>query len=799
MSESPAFGIEPWCIREAGLNLDRLPQSESIMALSNGHIGLRGNLDEGEPHGIPGTYLNSFYELRPLPYAEAGYGYPESGQTVVNVANGKIIRLLVDDSPFDVRYGTLHSHQRLLNLRTGVLERTADWTSPAGRRVRVRSRRIVSFTHRAIAAVEYEVEAVEDTRVIVQSELVANEVQPAMSADPRVAAMLDHPLGAVEHTVDEHGAMLVHRTRASGLLVAAGMDHVVEGPGRVEVTVDCQPDWSRANITCVMRAGERLRVIKFVGYGWSSIRTLPSLRDQVSAALIGARYTGFDGLLEEQSRYLDDFWDAADVEVDGDPALQQAVRFGLFHVLQCGARAERRLIPAKGLTGPGYDGHTFWDTEGFVLPVLTYTKPSAAADALRWRHSTLDLARERATALGLRGAAFPWRTIRGHECSGYWPAGTAAFHVNADIADAVVRYRTVTGDDTLDVDCGVELLVETARLWESLGHHDIRDRWHVHGVTGPDEYSAVSHDNVFTNLMAARNLSAAADAVERHPELGERFGVTGSEVRAWRTAAGAVHLPYDADLGVHAQSEGFTQFREWDFEASRGRYPLLLTAPYFDLYRRQVIKQADLVLAMHWCGDAFTPAQKARNVDYYERRTVRDSSLSACTQAVLTAEVGHLELAHDYAFEAAMVDLRDIHHNTGDGLHMASLAGSWIALVSGFGGLRDHGGRLSFDPALPTGISRLCFSIRWCTCRLRVTVRPDQVTYELRDGAGTTLSLQHAGADLEVSTGRPVTVPLHPRVALMPCPDQPPGRRPTRIPGTSPGATVGPGRPLLHW
>src|SRR5204863_5763748 len=157
--------------------------------------------------------------------------------------------------------------------------------------------------------------------------------------------------------------------------------------------------------------------------------------------------------------------------------------------LQSGARAEQRAIPAKGLTGPGYDGHTFWDAERFVLQVLTYTAPQAAADALRWRHSTLDLARERATQLGLKGAAFPWRTIRGQECSGYWPAGTAAFHINADIADAVVRYRNVTGDDTLEVEAGLELLVETARLWISLGHHDTHGRWHVDGVTGPDEYS----------------------------------------------------------------------------------------------------------------------------------------------------------------------------------------------------------------------------------------------------------------------------------------------------------------------
>ena len=590
MIDQSSFPVEPWSVRETSLDLGILAQSESIFALSNGHIGLRGNLDEGEPYGIPGTYLNSFYEERPLPYAEAGYGYPEEGQTVVDVTNGKLVRLLVDDEPFDVRYGQLSAHERLLDLRAGTLQRSAQWTSPAGSRVQVCSTRLVSFSHRAVAALCYEVEAVDrEVRLIVQSELVANEAQPTLSGDPRVAAVLVHPLVAVERDIERHGALLVHRTRSSGLLVAAGMEHVIEGPGRVEEETDGRDDWARTTVTCVLQPGQRLRLVKFLAYGWSATRSAPSLRDQVAAALTGARYSGWDGLLRTQRDYLDEFWDAADVEVDGDPVVQQAVRFGLFHVLQSGARAERRAIPAKGLTGPGYDGHCFWDSEGWVLPVLTFTVPDAAADALRWRHSILDQARLRARTLGLDGATFPWRTIRGQECSAYWPAGTAAFHINADIAYAVERYRIVTGDDSLEREVGLELLTETARLWRSLGHHDAHGAWHIDGVTGPDEYSAVADDNVFTNLMAARNLRAAADACARHPQLASQLGVTNEETAAWRDAALAVHVPYDEELRVHPQSNGFTRHAEWDFEASVGHYPLLLSAPYVQLYRKQVV------------------------------------------------------------------------------------------------------------------------------------------------------------------------------------------------------------------
>jgi trehalose/maltose hydrolase-like predicted phosphorylase len=780
IKDGGTFPVEPWHVRETELDLDRLDEAESLFALSNGHIGLRGNLDEGEPHGLPGTYLNSFYEVRPLPYAEAGFGYPEGGQTIVDVTNGKLFRLLVDDEPFDVRYGEVLEHERVLDMRAGTLTRTTHWRSPSGKQVRVVSTRLVSLVQRSVAAIEYTVEAIDEfARVTVQSELVANEDQPETSRDPRVSAVLNNPLVAVHHENTDSGALLVHRTRVSELMMAAAMDHDVEVPGRVEVHTEAREDVARTTVICGLRAGQKVRIIKYLAYGWSSLRSRPALKDQAAAAVSGARYTGWEGLLQAQRKYLDEFWDSADVEVEGDPDSQQAVRFGLFHVLQASARAERRAIAGKGLTGTGYDGHAFWDTEGYVLPLLTYTAPHAAADALRWRASTLDMARDRASQLDLTGAAFPWRTIRGQECSAYWPAGTAAWHVNADIAMAFERYRIVTGDEALEADCGLAVLVETARLWVCLGHHDRHGVWHLDGVTGPDEYTAVVRDNVFTNLMAAHNLRTAAEACLRHPDGADELGVTTAEMADWRDAADDAYIPFDEELGVHPQCAGFTTLREWDFSASPS-YPLLLHEPYVRLYPSQVIKQADLVLAMHWRSHCFTPEQKAHNVDYYERRTTRDSSLSACTQAVMCADVGHLELAHDYTHEAALIDLRDLHHNTRDGLHMASLAGAWTALVAGFGGLRDDDGELSLDPQLPRGISRLRFRLRWKDFRLTVDVNHENVTYTVRDGPHAALTIRHAGEELELSTHDATTVALRKRKPLLPEPKQPPGREPLR-------------------
>jgi alpha,alpha-trehalose phosphorylase len=780
VSAEDVFDVEPWAVPERELHLDVLPVTESVFALSNGHIGLRGNLDEGEPWGLPGTYLNAFYEVRPLPYAEGGYGYPEDGQAIVNVTNGKLIRLLVDDEPFDVRYGTLRRHERVLDLRDGVLRREVEWLSPAGQAVRVSSTRLVSFVQRSVAAILYEVEPLEaPARIVVQSELVANEEEPEHSDDPRAAAALAAPLIGEHSSHRGLRATLVHRARASGLRMAAAMDHVVEGPDRTTTSVESEADLARVTMTTELQPGERLRLVKFLAYGWSSQRSLPAVRDQVEAALASARRTGWEGLERGQREYLDDVWERADVELEGDEPLQQAVRFALFHVLQAGARAEQRGIPAKGLTGRGYDGHSFWDMEMYVLPVLTYVAPEAARDALEWRHMTMDLAQERARQLYLDGVAFPWRTIRGHECSGYWPAGTAAFHVTAGVADAVRRYLAATGDDEFESGPGLELLVATARLWRSLGHHDTEGGFRIDGVTGPDEYTALVDNNVYTNLMAARNLRTAAEVARRHPDRCDELGVDEEELTRWGEAANAMVIPFDQELGVTAQSEGFTRYRLWDFERTApDEYPLLLNFPYYLLYSTQVVKQADLVLALYTCGDSFDAEQKARDFDYYERITVRDSSLSAAMQAVVAAEVGHLDLAYDYLAETAFIDLHDLAHNTRDGVHLASLAGSWHVAVAGFGGMRDHGHQLSFAPRLPSRVSRLAFGVVYRGRRLRVDVQPDGASYELLEGDA--LEVLHHGEPLTVVQGeaqRRSVPPVPARTSAV----QPPGRAPAVV------------------
>ncbi|MEZ0492942.1 glycoside hydrolase family 65 protein [Kineococcus sp. TBRC 1896] len=759
-----------WAVREGPLDPERLAQVESLFTLSNGRCGVRGSLEEGDPHGTPGTYLSGAFELWPLTYPEYSYGYPTVQERLVPVLDPTRVELLVAGEPLDVRTGELTEHERVLDLRSGTLHRHLRWTSPAGHRVVVGSQRLVPLERPGLVALEYTVRA--------DGAPVDVEVRSAVLASEHLhEAVADTGSGA-EH----HGGRLRQRTDGSGLAVAAHVEHDVLAPATADVRSHALPDRVVTTVRTRLEAGELLRLRKVVSLGWAPQFERDDLGTRLAGLLADGVRTGWEGLVREQRAVLDDFWAHADVEVDGDDDLQQAARFALFHVFQAAAQGTDRGIPAKGLTGTGYDGHTFWDTEVFVLPVLNHVWPQAAAEALRWRHHMLPAARERARELGLAGASFPWRTITGRESSGYWPAGTAAVHLGADVADAAVRHLHATGDEELAREALVDLVVETARTWVVLGREDSDGRFHVDGVTGPDEYSALVDDNAYTNLMAQANLRSAVELTKRFPAQAEALGVDDAELAEFTRLADAVHLPRDPATGVPAQDGGARQRKRWDFAGTRpDQYPLADSFPYFSLYRRQVVKQADLVLALYLRPEAFTWEEKRDAFEHAEGVTVRDSSLSAAVQAVVAAEVGHLGLAAEYVHEAAFVDLHDLRGKTADGLHIASLAGAWLALVAGYGGMRDGGGELSFAPRLPDGLSGLRFRTRHRGSCLEVRVHGDRADYRLLDGGP--VHLRHHGREFTIARDEPVTLPvpsLDPEVVARPRPEQPAHRGPRR-------------------
>ncbi|WP_448070637.1 glycoside hydrolase family 65 protein [Georgenia yuyongxinii] len=771
---APVFDVDPWAVREPGVGLGTLPVAESVFSLSNGFLGVRGTLDEGDPCAVRGTFLAGVHETHPLAYPEGGYGHPEEGQAMVAVADGTPVRLLVDGVPLDVRDVRPEVHERTLDLRAGTLDRRVRWTALSGTTLEVRTRRLVSLAERAVGAIRYEVRAVDGAaHVVLRSTLAAGATPPAVEGDdPRVADALSHAFEPLVHLGTPTGGLLAQRTRRSGISVAAAVDHEVEGAAAV--STDVEEDYVVTTVTADLAAGETLVLVKVLGYAWERDVRRDTLVDRAWAATRSARDLGWDGLLAAQRRVLDELWAVADVQVDGDPELQQALRFNVFQLYCAAACISGAPVGAKGLTGAGYSGHTFWDVEGFVVPALTLLRPDAAARLLRWRAATLDAARDRAKVLDLQGAAFAWRTIDGREASAYWPASTAAMHLNADISRAFWLYVKVTGEP-LTAHGGFEVLVETARLWMSMGHQDAAGGWHLLGMTGPDEYTGVVDDNVFTNLMARRNLLRAADACETAEDSAKAMGVDHAEMARWRAAAAAVHVPWDAGLRVHPANHNFTTYREWRFADKLDAYPVQEHQHYAKFYRRQVVKQADLVQALWWCRDDFTTEEVARDLEYYEARTVRYSSLSAAVQAVVCAQAQHPDLALRYLRESALVDLRDLQQNAAQGLHLASVGGTWLALVAGLGGLREDHDALELAPLLPARLTRTRYHATWRGSLLRVETT--------RDGTAITV-LRGEPVDAVVD-GEPVRVtaaglrvPLREPAPLLAEPVQPAGREP---------------------
>jgi alpha,alpha-trehalose phosphorylase len=511
-------------------------------------------------------------------------------------------------------------------------------------------------------------------------------------------------------------------------------------------------------------------MVKFLAYHHENAEPCPELCFRVDETLDRATAQGIKRVLAGQRAFLDDFWSRSDVITEGAPLLQQAVRFNLFQLLQASARSEGYGIPAKGLTGRGYEGHYFWDTEIYVLPFLSYTAPQVAKNLLRHRYAMLDKARERARQVNQSGALFPWRTINGEEASAYYAAGTAQYHIDADVAYALVQYVDATGDTDFLAQQGTEILVETARLWTSLGFFSEQkdDRFVINGVTGPDEYSALVDNNAFTNLMAQENMRQAVRAVrwlrETNPEgyarLVEHTGLAETELEVWEQAADRMYLPYDQERHLYLQDDGFLDLERWDFENTPpDHYPLLLHYHPLVLYRHQVIKQADVVLATFLLGDLFTEEAKRSILDYYDPLTTSDSSLSECIQCIMAAEVAeNLRAAEEYFVDAVGIDLADAAGNVRDGIHIASAGGSWMALVFGFGGMRHRKGGLSFRPRMPERINRISFKIRVEDSILSVSISEREATYRLE--SGTELTFLHDGESLHLKAGEPISRPL---------------------------------------
>lgn len=763
---------DPWLLTRHSTDPSSFAQDESLFALANGTLGVRGNLEESDS-ASQATLLSAVWERTPIEYHERFPGFASHTDTRIPVADAARIHLRLGDTPVRLDQGEWLYFERALDLRTGCYRRRLCWRSPEGATLEIEAERIVSLEDAGLLAIHYRVRSLDYAGPITLESSISTAREAAgQGVDPRIGSRIDGGLSTYDARAEEDLAWVGQQTTHSGIRLVCAQQHRHAGELQFRYA-NLAPHGVTQAYEGILAPGETVTLDKYVTYAFTD----PFAEDQADNLLARAQASldtaialGYPALLARQAQLLSTLWAQADLAIDDDPATEQALRFNLFHVFQSSSRDSHGTTAAKGLTGEGYEGHYFWDAEVFMLPVLATLAPELVRAMLTYRHRTLDNARRHARELNHpRGALYAWRTISGDECSSYFPSGSAQYHINAAVAWAIRLYVDASGDDTFLLAYGAEMVFETARIWLEIGHFSARHggAFCIHEVTGPDEYSALVDNNHYTNRLAQRHLHDAAAIADwmaltypvEYAALTARIELCADEAAQWRRAAQAMYLPIDAMLDIFPQDDGFLDKPRLpaDLATTSSRHPLLLRLHPLTIYRHQVCKQADTLLALMLAGEQVDVAAKRRNFDYYEGITVHDSTLSASTFAVLAAEVGYADKAHRYFLDTLRVDLDDLHGNAAHGLHMAAMAGSWLALSWGFGGLRVYGGLLALAPKLPVAWKGYRFGLRWRDAHLRVEVDGDGVQYTLTDGS--VLTFLHDGLPQRLHAGKPLRLP----------------------------------------
>ncbi|MDR2749798.1 MAG: family 65 glycosyl hydrolase [Clostridiales bacterium] len=747
-----------------GFNPDNraLMTQETIFHNANGLIGIRSCFEEGYPEGmasIRGTYINGVYGVSEMKQAEKLYGFAEEKETIVNVADVQSIEAWVGGERFTLFEGSVLNLSRVLDMEAGITARKAHWRSPEGKEVKAAVTRMASFERPEVFLLEYALEAVNFAGPIrIVSKHIGDVVNYSNPDDPRVASEsvkhlspgLPELLGGASYV-----KTLIPR---SGISFCSGVKNVFSKPG--DETIEVSGTSAVHSFSCELSEGETVVLRKYCVF--TDDRRHEDIEKSAIAILSEAVSAGAEALLLEQRAYLDSFWDRSMLKIEGDDSLSSSICFNLYQLMASAGRDQISSIAAKGLSGEGYEGHYFWDAEMYIQPFFILTNPEIAKSLISYRYSCLGKARENARIMGHKsGALYPWRTITGSECSGYYPSGSAQYHINGDIAYAVTSYYLATKDLETLANMGAEILYETARLWLDAGTWN-GSRFELHDMTGPDEYTCIVNNNYYTNLAAKHNLLWAEKAHKLLKEAGmgfaaEKIGLGDSEVQDFKTAGLAMYLPYDEKLGINPQDDSFLTKKVWDFEGTpKDHYPLLLHYHPLHLYRHQVSKQADTVLAHFIFQDAQSLDVIRRSFDYYEKITTHDSSLSSCIFSIVASTLGLRDKAFKYFGKSAYYDLFDTAGNTQDGIHTANMGGVYMAAVYGFAGFRLKEDGVHFAPYLPEGWTRYSFKIQHEGCRISVVVEKDASVFT---ALGKSKNIKVNGAECALEAGKPVSIP----------------------------------------
>ncbi|MFD2130679.1 glycoside hydrolase family 65 protein [Pseudogracilibacillus auburnensis] len=736
-----------WTIQSYSTDVEKLLLEESLFFTGNGYIGVRGNLEENNlhpPNTIRGAYVNGFYDDVPISYGEKMYAFPETQQKSLNITDTQTMEIWLGEGEwrekFSLQEGKVISYVRSLYVDKGYTERNIQWQSLSGHEIIINIKRLASFTTKNLFVQCMTLKPISgDIPIQVVSKLDGNVHNFIDPTDPRVGHDGEKRLAItrMEHVDDANYIEL--QTSKSNLSVATLTDLSVDNS---DVSYEYSKDDTSFTTTATFLLTETTKIEKRTFFA-DSIRydhlanTLVNLKSELAS-------TSFEKIKNEQQTYLLDFWSRADICIKGDRKLQKAIRFNLFHILQSTGQDGISNIAAKGLSGEGYEGHYFWDTEIYLLPIFIMTDPDVAKKLLLYRYSILSHAKERAIEMGHKqGALFPWRTISGTECSSFFPAGTAQYHISADIAHSYIQYYLATNDLKFMKRAGAEVLIETARLWIDAGHY-YDNSFRIDAVTGPDEYTCIVNNNYYTNVMAKQNLQWAVKVchlLQKSDEtfweaFKERLTITEKELISFKCAAESMYLPIDKDLYINPQDDTFLQKKKWDFtNVPKEHYPLLLHYHPLTIYRYQVCKQADTVLAHLLIEEEQSEKVMKNSFHYYEKITSHDSSLSSCVFSMMAARIGCLEKAYNYFIQSASLDLDNTQGNTKDGLHMANMGGTWMGIVVGFAGMRLKESGLHFRPQLPKQWEEYSFHLQYQNRILRFTVSKADFHIELLKGS----------------------------------------------------------------
>lgn len=730
--------VDPWSILEESFDPANHEISESIFSIGNGYMGQRANFEEQySGPSLQGSYMAGVYYPDKTRVGWWKNGYPEYFAKVLNSTNWIGINVFVDGVALDLAECQVKDFVRELNMKEGYLYRRFTAVMKDGKELAVEALRFVSIVRHEIGAIRYAVTPLNFNGELRFAPYLDGDV---MNKDSNYEEKF---WLEVEKSAGTDVSYLTVKTKKLDFHVTSVMAFDVEQGGkRLELTPAFheQEKFVSAEVAVAAVSGETVTLYKYVANVTSRDHGLGELVKAGKAALHSAKEAGFDALKREQAEAWAKKWEMSDIIIEGDVAAQQAIRFNIFQLNQTYSGEDDRLnIGPKGFTGEKYGGSTYWDTEAYCLPFYLSTAESdIARNLLIYRYKHLEKAKENARKLGFtKGALYPMVTMNGEECHNEWEITFEEIHRNGAIAYAIYNYVNYTGDKAYLGEYGLEVLVEISRFWEErVNFSQAKGKYVMLGVTGPNEYENNVNNNWYTNRIAAWTLEYTLEVLAElkvqdaahYAALVEKLGLQESETKQWQHIIDNMYYPYDEERGVFLQQDGFLDKELMPVkELDPKQLPLNQNWSWDRILRSCFIKQADVLQGLYFLSDRYDLDTKKRNFDFYEPMTVHESSLSPCVHAILACELGYQEKAYEMYLRTARLDLDNYNNDTEDGCHITSMAGTWMAIVQGFGGLRVREGELVLRPFIPSHWTSFSFKVMFRGARLKVNATADSI------------------------------------------------------------------------